>query len=65
MKADLPGSQVPPGVLATLPRRNVPSRNQDKGKVHSLKGTGSFAVNFAAQNLTPTGGILLSLFGSG
>lgn len=65
MRADLPGSQVPLGVLATLPRRNFPSRSHDKGKVHSLKGTCSFAVNFANQNLTPTRGISLSLFGSG
>lgn len=52
---------MPPGVLGTLSRRNFQSRSHDKGKVHSLKGTHSFAVNFATQNLTPTRGISLSL----
>lgn len=62
MRADLPGSQVPPGVLATLPRRYFPSRSHDKGKLHSLKRMCSFAVNFAIQNLTPARGISLSLW---
>lgn len=44
VRADLPGSQVPPHVLATLPSSNFPSRSHDKGKVHFLKGTYSFAV---------------------